>query len=104
MAVTLTADGLAEVTGLSSVAAARYLAVCTALVEDHAPAAPAAIQDEAVIRFAGYLDRTWGMLGLTKVGGSVEIEAIHDHGPAFRKSGAAMLLAPWVARGIGVCE
>ena len=103
MAVTILPDGLAEVTGLSAVAAARYLAVCTAIVEEHAPGAPDAIQDEAVIRYAGYLDRTWSMLGLTALkDGELHLEAIPDHGPSFRKSGAAALLAQWVVRGWGL--
>lgn len=60
MAVTLTAAQLAEAIRLGSTPeettqSTRLLAVATAAVTKHAPDAPDVVQDEAVIRVAGYL-------------------------------------------------
>ena len=54
MAVTLTEAELAEALPKGA-PAARLLPVAVALVQDYAPDAPEALQNEAVIRFAGYL-------------------------------------------------
>ena len=63
--------------------ATRLLATATAWVTRHAPDAPAAIQDEAVIRVAGYLfDQQTASRGAA-------------YADALRNSGAAALLLPW---------
>lgn len=60
MAVTLTADNLLDPLRLADTAesdaiAERLLNVCKPLVELRAPDAPEAIQNEAVLRLAGYM-------------------------------------------------
>ena len=58
MAVTLTATELAEALRAEQALADRLLPVATAIVDDYAPDAPAALANEATIRFAGYIART----------------------------------------------
>ena len=57
MAITITASELAEAIGGedSPTIVARVLATASAIVTNYAPAAPDAVQNEAVVRFAGYL-------------------------------------------------
>ena len=55
MVVTLTEAQLVEATSMDSAHATRLLPVATAVVEAYAPDAPEALQNEAAIRFAGYL-------------------------------------------------
>ena len=62
--------------------AARLAAVAIETVDERAPDAPAATRREAVYRIAGYL-----------------YDAPHAVSPsAWRHSGAAALLAPWILR------
>ena len=61
----------------------RLLDVGSAIVGKHAPDAPAAVADEAVIRLAGYLfDQPNAGRGIA-------------FGDALGNSGAAVLLEPW---------
>ena len=81
--------------------AARLLAVGTQLVQDYAPRAPAALQNEAVIRIAGYLGQSdYGTIK-TESEGPKQVEYAMNHAAAFRNSGAAMLLTRYKRRRAG---
>ena len=88
MAVTLTQAALSGALRLSDDAAEqaeamRLLAYATEAVEQHAPSAPEATQNEAVIRLAAYLyDQPNAGRGLS-------------YANALRNSGAAMILLPY---------
>ena len=86
--------------------AANHLGqTASARVERYAPGAPQAVRDEAVIRLAGYLAGAdyGGILSETTVG-SATLTHAPNHADAFRRSGAAGLLAPWRVRRAGVIE
>ena len=53
--VTVTAQELADESGAELDRATRVLPVATQTVTDYAPEAPESLQNEAVIRFGGYL-------------------------------------------------
>ena len=77
--------------------------LAAALVERYAPAAPAAVKDEAVIRFAGYLAQSSNYGAIRKGGvGPLSIEYITNHASMFRNCGAAALLTNWKIRRAGV--
>ena len=95
MAVTLTAADLAVAADLEdTVTAARLLAVATQVVEDYAPGAPEVLQNEAAIRFAGYLGSGPSGFGAVKqtTVGPLTVEVPVNHAAMFRNSGAAALL------------
>ena len=96
MAVTLDAAALAariEGAAEDMSVAAQLLAVATAMVEDYAPNAPEALQNEAVVRFAGYLAQSdFGTIRREEIGGARSVEYTQNHAAAFRNSGAEMLL------------
>ena len=105
MAVTLTVEALAAAVGFSAGAdtkpAGRVLPVATALVEDYAPAAPEAVQNEAVIRFAGYLlNADYGTVRSQSLGPQ-SLEFVTNHAAMFRNSGAAALLTRYKRRRAG---
>ena len=81
--------------------AAHLGQVAAALVEREAPAAPEAIKDEAVIRFAGYLAQADFATLRQETIGPLTREHVTNHGPAFRNCGAKGLLSPWKARRAG---
>ena len=92
MAVTISAADLAAEIGATDQRATRLLAVATAAVEDYAPDAPEALQNEAVIRFAGYLAQSdYGGI-LTEEVGPRKVTYAERHGAMFRNSGAEALL------------
>lgn len=67
----------------------RLLASTSAMVERHAPDAPDTIQNEAVIRVAGYVyDQPTASRG-------------DSYANAMRSSGAARFLLPWVEHRAG---
>lgn len=106
MAVTLDADGLAEAIGAEATIAGRLLPVASALVTRYAPDAPDPIQNEAVIRFAGYLAQSasasrFGAVRSLRIAG-ISLDTTAAHGAAFRSSGAAALLSQWRVRRAGV--
>ena len=108
MGVTLTATAFAKVLGVDPqdaddlATATRLLEAVTAFVERFAPDAPSVLQNEAALRFGAYLFTTRETLGMSKfTAGSIDISFQHLHGPAFRNSGAAMLLSPWRIRRAG---
>ena len=102
MAVTISASDLADAAQLrDGTEAARLLAVATALVEDAAPGAPEAIQNEAAIRVAGWLAHT-APGSIRKVDtGPKSTEYAVSHTGGLRYSGALALLAPWVVHRAG---
>ena len=93
---------LARTIGCKSIDRARDLGtVAAARVEREAPAAPAAVKDEAVIRFSGYLlgseSSRFGTLRDATVG-PMDASYTTNHAPAWRHSGAYGLLSPWKVR------
>ena len=107
MAVTITAESLAEAIGSSAEVAERLLPVVADLVEAYAPHAPDAVSNEASIRAAGWLaDTPPSSISRTEaVTGSVSSEI--EYGPALRysalrASGAMGLLTGWKQRRAGV--
>ena len=105
MALTLDAAGLAGAIGLEadSAVAVRLLPVVTERIERYAPSAPDAMQDEAAIRFAAYLNAAaptpnvaLGSVGIGDI--STASQGAHSHAGAFRTSGAKGLLSPWRIR------
>ena len=91
MAVTITAAQLAAALRLSGTTeetneVTRLLAVATELVTNHAPDAPDAVANEAVVRLAGYLfDQPFA-------------PGTERYANAFRNSGAASLLVRYRVR------
>ena len=70
----------------------RLLAVGSSVVVKHAPNAPDSVQNEAVVRMAGYLfDQP-------------AASSRQGYASAFRNSGARALLLPWRVHGLGVVE
>ena len=76
VAVSIGAQALADATGAELGNATRLLAVATLRVQDYAPDAPTALQDEAVIRFAGYLDTSSATFGARHVLGGRPVDGI----------------------------
>ena len=105
MAVSIDAATLANrIAGAANddAAAASLLAAATAQVEEYAPDAPEAVQNEAVVRFAGYLAQSdFGGFRRDEIGQkSAEYET--NHAAIFRRCGAAGLLTRWKKRRGGV--
>ena len=106
MAVTLTSPELAVATGLAETdpggtVAARVLAVATQVVEDYAPSAPGVLQNEAVIRFGGYLSQSdFGGIPEETIGPK-SVKYTVNHAAAFRNCGAAALLTRYRVRRAG---
>ena len=103
MAVTLTAADLAAAVGADDTTAGRLLGVAKTLVEGWAPDAPEAIQNEAVIRAAGWLNEhpASGAM-LVEVGGiSTRYASPANAASALRHSGAMSLLSDWKVRRAG---
>ena len=102
MAVSLPSNALALALGVDSALAVRILPVATALVERFAPAAPEAIQNEAVIRVSGWLaEQPAAAIRSDKIG-DLETAFAPTHTSALRHSGAMALLSPWKVRRAGV--
>ena len=97
MAVTLTAEQLAAAIRVGdspeeTAEVERLLAYASEAVTKHAPAAPDVVQNEAVVRLAGYLfDMPQASRGSA-------------YANALRSSGAARLLLPYVIHGAGKTE
>ena len=94
MAVTLTVEELSAALRLGSTPeetaeATRLLSVSTELVTKHAPDAPDVVQNEAVIRVAGYL---FDMPTAPRFAGYANI---------VRNSGAGRMLLPYVVHRAG---
>ena len=102
MAVDLTPSDLEAALAINAALAARLHAVAVALVERFAPGAPPVVQNEAVIRTAGWL--------LETPSGSIRSESVGDIRTgydtarslgALRHSGSMSLLSPWKVRRAG---
>ena len=109
MAVSLTAIALRDALtgdtgGPSDDEAAHLLAVATATVEQRAPVAPEAVQDEAVIRFAGGLFDTDSATGAATSAPDAGSFAVPRGPSILRTSGALAVLAPFIVHRAGVCE
>ena len=107
MAVTITAAQLGErIAGAANDpdVAAQLLATATALVEREAAGAPEAIQNEAVVRFAGYLAQSdFGTIRMEEIGPR-RVEYITNYQSMFRNCGAKALLSPYKVRRAGAIE
>ena len=101
MAVTLTASALAQGLAVNQALADRLLPVVTALVEQHAPGAPEAVQNEAAIRAAGWLAEHPSAAVRSETTG--DIRTSYDPGmtSALRHSGGQALLSPYKVRRAG---
>lgn len=90
--VTVTAQEVADETGITLERAERLLVVATQTVLDYAPQAPTSLLNEACIRLIGY----WGQSDYGTVRqeaiGPRSVEYQMNHAAAFRNSGAAALL------------
>ncbi|MCY4666172.1 MAG: hypothetical protein OXC00_16060 [Acidimicrobiaceae bacterium] len=93
MAVTITAAELAEATSMPAADAARLLPVATEKVERYAPDAPEALQNEAVVRYCGYLHGSDYGGVKSETTGPLSIEYQTNHAAAWRNSGAGALLS-----------
>ena len=99
--VTVTAQQLADESSAELDRATRVLPVAIQVVTDYAPQAPESLQNEAVIRFGGYLlGSDYGAVK-TETLGSSAIEYAMNHAAAFRNSGAAGLLTRYKVRRAG---
>ena len=104
MAVTIAAAALATAIDDTATLAARLLPVCTAAVNQYAPAAPDEVADEAVIRMAAYLaSQSTGAEREVRISEHLSV-AYRAPGNALRLSGASALLSPYRARTVGRCE
>ena len=101
MAVSLTETALAEALGVNPALATRLRPVAVAMVERYAPGAPAAIQDEATIRAAGWLADTPAASLQSEQYGDVSVTWATGQLSALRHSGAMALLSPWKVRRAG---
>ena len=94
MAVTLTTAALAAAIRVGDsteelAEVTRLLDYATEAVTKHAPDAPAAVHNEAVVRLAGYLfDQP-------------QASRRDNHAFALRSSGAARMLLPYTEHGVG---
>ncbi len=99
----VTAATVATATGTDETTATRLLPVATAKITEYLSGgeAPEALTDEAAVLFVGYLGAAEG----TSAGafmetsvGPITSKAVTDHSAAFRRCGAAGLLAPYRRR------
>lgn len=102
MAVSLSLPDLEAAAGITSTVATRLLPVGTALVQQYAPNAPEAVQNEATIRVCGFLAQTPASTLRRIDAGSISI--VYQAGgeqAALRRSGAMALLSPFKKRRAG---
>ena len=101
MAVTLTAQQLADEVGGTLERATRVLPVAAQLVIDFAPLAPGEVLNEAVIRLGGWLLQSdYGGVRSESLGPQ-SVDYTTNHAAAFRTSGAAALLTRYKRRRAG---
>ena len=106
MAVTLDAAVLAKAIGAKlpadQEAVERLRAVAGQAVEDYAPDAPEALQNEACLRISGYwFGSDFGGIERESLGPQ-DFTYARNHADAFRRSGAAMLLTRYRVRRAGL--
>ncbi|MDE2667228.1 MAG: hypothetical protein OXI69_13875 [Acidobacteriota bacterium] len=102
MAVTITAEELRQrVSGVAETHAAQLRKVAKAIVEAEAPNAPSCVQNEAVVRLAGYLAQSdFGGIVEEELGAK-RVEYAVNHAAMFHRSGAKGLLSRWKRRRAG---
>ena len=84
-------DGLLDMLGSAA----------SATIEDYAPSAPLALREGACVRFVGYLAGSdFGGVSAESLG-PMRLDYVTNHGDAFRRSGAAMLVTRWRVRRVG---
>ena len=98
MAVNLTAIELAAALGVNQALADRLHPVAVALVERYAPMAPSSVQDEGVVRTAGWLADTPAASLQAEQYGDVSVTWAPGQLSALRFSGSQALLSPWKIR------
>ena len=98
MAVTISAVEVAAETGSDSATAERLLAVASALVEKYGANAPEAVENEAVLRMAGYLYGQPKASIRAESVGSVSVDYAPSRQGALRHSGGMALLSPFKVR------
>ena len=98
MAVNLTASALAQALGVNQAMADRLHPVAVALVEKYAPTAPTAVQDEAVVRCAGWLSEQPHASIQSESTGDIRTSYSTTNLSALRASGGMALLSPWKMR------
>ena len=98
MALTLTSAELAEALAINNTLADRLLAVASALVTRHAPAAPDAVANEAALRCAGWLKDQPSSSVRSRSVGPLSADYSPSMTSALRHSGAMALLSPWKVR------
>ena len=96
--VTVTAQQLADESGVSLERATRVLPVAARMVTDYAPTAPVELLDEATYRFGGYLLASGYGETRTETIGPMSIEHQTNHSGMFRNCGAAALLTHFKRR------
>ena len=101
MAVSLTEAQLEGALGIEADHAERLLPVAVEMVERYAPGAPAAIQNEAAIRAAGYLAEMPAAGVRSEAVADVSTSYAASHVSALRHSGAMALLSPYKVRRAG---
>ena len=101
MAVTVTEAELAEALAVNQALADRLLPVASALVTRYAPVAPDTIQNEAVIRCAGWLAEQPSGAIRSESQGDISTSYAATHLSALRHSGGMALLSPWKVRRAG---
>ena len=106
MAVTITAAEVAVLVGVDTGAAARLLAVAGVAIAQYlrGGAVPQATENEAAVLFVGYLSAAEGSGAgaiQTVDVGPVSSRLITDHSAAFRRCGAAGMLAGYRVRRAG---
>ncbi len=101
MAVTLTETDLMAVLAVNQNLATRVHGVAVALVERYAPEAPEAVQNEAVIRCAGWLHGQPAAGIRSETAGPMTVDYASSMVSALRHSGAMALLSPWKVRRAG---
>ena len=101
--VTITAAQLAETVAppMTPAVAERLLGVASRAALDYAPKAPAVMLNEAVVRFAGYLNQSDFGGVRSETLGPMSVEYVVNHAAAFRNSGAGMLLTRYKVRRAG---
>ena len=104
MAVTVTVEAVSAAVGATSAADVERVRMARAaaveLVQRYAPAAPPAVQDEAVVRCCGYLVHNMiGAVAESTTDQGAAVRRLTTSGrSALRHSGALALLSAWKVR------
>ena len=95
------ADAIGAPTGMATEIRQRIHATAVQTVASFAPDAPTTIQNEAIVRFGGYLAQAdFGTIRSQELGPQ-SFEFVTNHAAMFRNSGAAALLTRYKRRRAG---